>query len=484
LSIPISDKDDLGSIRSKIDARLHETRDRTSRGRKSSYDRTDSKRRPRNNSISKAHAKSSPRPSYSRQNSSSSSRLSSGSSSGNRTYIRPSKTHVTVTRKQPSMMMQGVKTNKATGKRSKSSNKRTPRRNTMSRSPTRATSTMTQRPSSSRGKRNGFGFSTKINLSIAKKLDAESSRSPPRSSKLRGSHSSRPKAQVQMNGWMSSHERRNSVSEAWSPGKKFVTAIRSPRASDLRMQASKYEANDRGPYVGNLQMTYTPRPTMEARHLAEIGKPDFKTKFNVPRNSPEIKMDGSRNVVLSASERVQRIRSVSGEKFDENASVDMSRIRQLATKPWFAEDSPGTYAKNPNKNAAPFTTSFRTPRPDDLRKEASRDHANDRGVYIGNIRNIPPSDIQRKIESARSLKSPTAADGFGMRNLEQNFRVYFSLPDSSRGIDGEKTEPLSASDRRIKSSAGDDIWMTSPMSREASDNPATRKSSRWELDDI
>jgi len=141
----------------------------------------------------------------------------------------------------------------------------------------------------------------------------------------------------------------------------------------------------------------------------------------------------------------------------------------------------------PVHNGADFRTAFHTPRPDDLRVEAHRKLANDRGPYIGDLKDIPPSELSLRIEAAETLRSSSFGTEDTHLNLssiidkqtrvnKNKFNVYFHVPDTSRGIDGEVTEPLSASDRRVKGQEStsrseapletdDHIWnITAPLS--------------------
>jgi len=103
------------------------------------------------------------------------------------------------------------------------------------------------------------------------------------------------------------------------------------------------------------------------------------------------------------------------------------------------------------------------------------------------LRDIPPSELSLRIEAAETLRSSSFGTGDTHLNLssiidkqtrvnKNKFNVYFHVPDTSRGIDGEVTEPLSASDRRVKGQEStsrseapleteDHIWnITSPLS--------------------
>jgi len=291
-----------------------------------------------------------------------------------------------------------------------------------------------------------------------------------------------------------------------SSGKRFITAIRTPRPDDLRAQASRYGSNDRGPYVGNLKTSYTPRPTMEARHLREQGKEDFNISLKA-RSPSGLNMDGSKHVVLSARERMEKIRIRDKEGVlptDDAYAADPPRIRRLASKPWFADESPGLFSKTPAGQER-FTTTFRTPRPDDLRKESYRSNANDRGPYIGDTRRLAPSEIFKHIDSTKAvLKSPTEVNMKfsqqmqGQNSSAEKFRVHFSLPDRRKGLDGQKTELLSASDRRVRKSAStlrQQQGLSVPLleAKDASYNTSRASSTRivssrksstaWEVDD-
>jgi len=134
--------------------------------------------------------------------------------------------------------------------------------------------------------------------------------------------------------------------------------------------------------------------------------------------------------------------------------------RPLAKRPWYEDETPGIYSQTPREAlSGRFRTTFRVPRSDDLRIDAQM-NANDRGVYIGDTRHYAPGDIQSKIEQARgALKSPQGSQTDGrMRGWAApplkggDFRLHFKIPDSSRGLDGEVTEPISASERHVKSS--------------------------------
>lgn len=232
-------------------------------------------------------------------------------------------------------------------------------------------------------------------------------------------------------------------------GGRFITAIRVPRPDDMRAHASRVLATDRAPYVGDVSKLYTPRPTLEARHLREMGKEDFNTKFK-RRTDPNLSLSGKRITILSATERENK-RQGKVSKFVQEQQ--RSTARKTASRPWFELERPGLYDKHPNDDVPAFRTTFRTPRPSDLRIEAYQ-NAHDRGPYIGDIRMIPPGEISSRIQSARR-----EAPNTGIARLDTtggaapSFKLHFHRPDTSRGIDGQKTELLSASDRRVITTA-------------------------------
>ncbi|GAB5365342.1 hypothetical protein AAMO2058_001049700 [Amorphochlora amoebiformis] len=225
---------------------------------------------------------------------------------------------------------------------------------------------------------------------------------------------------------------------------RFVTSIHVPRPDDLRMQSAR-KANDRGIYLGNASRIYT-RGRSKQKHTP---RKNFNTKFKKADSS--VNLNGERPKVLSASERESQINSRSRVRAKDSSP---SGTRPLSARPWKDEERPGLYGRTP-EGTAPFRLAFRSKSPHELRIEAHK-KSQDRGPYLGNLRYIAPRDLGAKIECARTLKSPVKP-----KSKRKEFRLHFKLPDASKGIDGKKTELISASDRRAItndfSEGGDDL---------------------------
>eukprot|EP00466_Bigelowiella_natans_P008154 jgi/Bigna1/134761/aug1.26_g9469 len=488
MSIPITGSDDICSIRSKINARLTQNRERERelimRGRtnlrKSSNETTSVSRSSSRSSISRSDSRSSKNMLARKPPRLKIAKMTSPRTSPPSMHIFPSSGRSTSSRK--SHPVEDTTMGYKSKKRSSNKHKRPPH----------------QRRSRSNSQSMSRSFTTNA---FKPPKSARGAKSRNRST---GVHHSSPTVsappRLSLAGIPLSAEPRT------SSGKRFITAIRTPRPDDLRAQASRYGSNDRGPYVGNLKTSYTPRPTMEARHLREQGKEDFNISLKA-RSPSGLNMDGSKHVVLSARERMEKIRIRDKEGVlptDDAYAADPPRIRRLASKPWFADESPGLFSKTPAGQER-FTTTFRTPRPDDLRKESYRSNANDRGPYIGDTRRLAPSEIFKHIDSTKAvLKSPTEVNMKfsqqmqGQNSSAEKFRVHFSLPDRRKGLDGQKTELLSASDRRVRKSAStlrQQQGLSVPLleAKDASYNTSRASSTRivssrksstaWEVDD-